>query len=62
MKTNYEFLNIHLNNGKTALDKQRNKEKLQIAEAIKARRITEIQCGAYGIVPLHSKFLARKPK
>ena len=45
----YEYLNIYLiNKPKTPLDKQQNKNNLQLAESIKSKRELEIKNGLYG--------------
>jgi integrase len=45
----YEYLNLYLiDKAKTPLDKQQNKDTLQLAESIKAKRELEIKNGLYG--------------
>ena len=45
----YEYLNLYLvDKPKTPIDKQHNKETLQLANSIKAKRELEIQNGIYG--------------
>ena len=45
----YEYLNLYLiDNPKTPIDKQQNKDTLQLAESIKAKRELEIKNGLYG--------------
>jgi integrase len=45
----YEYLNLYLiDNAKTPLDKQHNKDTLQLAESIKSKRELEIKNGLYG--------------
>jgi integrase len=45
----YEYLNLYLiDNPKTPIDKQHNKDTLQLAESIKAKRELEIKNGLYG--------------
>jgi integrase/recombinase XerD len=45
----YEYLNLYLiDKPKTTIDKQQNKETLQLAESIKAKRELEIKNGLYG--------------
>ncbi len=45
----YEYLNLYLvDKPKTPIDKQQNKEILQLAESIKAKRELEIKNGLYG--------------
>lgn len=49
--TRREFLGLYLyNKAKTPVDKQQNKETLQLAENIKAQRQLEIQKGDYGFL------------
>jgi integrase len=46
---NYEYLNLYLiDKPKTPIDKQNNKDTLQLAESIKAKRELEIKNGLYG--------------
>ncbi len=47
-KREYEFLKLYLVNEKTPLDRERNKETLKTAQAIKGQRQIEIQNGEYG--------------
>ena len=47
-KRDYEFLKLYLNPEKTKADKERNKQTLQLANSIKAKRTVEIQNGVYG--------------
>ena len=47
-KREYEYLKLYLTNGKSAAEKQKDKETLQFANSIKAKRIVEIQNGEYG--------------
>lgn len=47
-KREYEFLKLYLIPEKTKRDKEKNKETLQLAEAIKSQRIVDIQNGAFG--------------
>ena len=45
----YEYLNLYLiDSPKTPTDKQANKETLELAESIKAKRVIEIKNGHYG--------------
>lgn len=46
----YEYLKLYLTNGKTAVEKQKDKEILQFANSVKAKRIVEIQNGEYGFI------------
>lgn len=45
----YEFLKLYLIPEKTKVDKQNNQQTLQLANAIKAQRIIELQNGRYGL-------------
>lgn len=47
-KRSYEFLHLYLVPEKTKADKEKNRETLQLANSIKAKRIVEIQNGEYG--------------
>lgn len=47
-KRSYEFLNLYLIPEKTRADKEKNRETMQLAEAIKAQKIVEIQNGRFG--------------
>lgn len=47
-KREYEFLKLYLIPEKTKRDKEKNKETLQLAEAIRSQRIVDIQNGAFG--------------
>lgn len=47
-KRDYEFLKLYLVPETTKQDKERNRETLRLAEAIKALRIVDIQSGRYG--------------
>ncbi len=44
----YEYLKLYLIPERTPQDKARNRETLQLAEAVKAKRIIELQNGRYG--------------
>lgn len=44
----YEFLKLYLIPEKTKADKDKNRQTLQLAEAIKSKRIVELQNGEYG--------------
>ena len=48
-KRKYEFLKLYLIPEKTKDDKQKNKQTLLLANAIKANRIVELQSGKYGL-------------
>jgi integrase len=56
-RRSYEYLNIYLTTGKSAVDKQQNKEKVRLAQTITAHRVLEIQNGVFGLVPEHKKSL-----
>lgn len=47
-KRTYEYLKLYLVPEKTREDKQKNKETLKLAEAIRAKRVVELQNGEYG--------------
>ena len=47
-KRTYEFLKLYLVSGSTKADKAKNQQTLQLAEAIKAKRIVEYQNGEFG--------------
>lgn len=47
-KRSYEFLNLYLIPENTRADKEKNRETMQLAEAIKAQKIVEIQNGRFG--------------
>lgn len=47
-KRSYEYLNLHLIPEETRSDKTKNKETLRLAEAIRAKRVVEVQNGLYG--------------
>lgn len=53
-KRRYEFLRLYLIPEKTKADKDRNKETLRVATAVKSQRIVEIQSGEYGFGPKNS--------
>lgn len=53
---NYEFLKLYLiGKPKTQGEKQRNKETLELAQAIKAKRIVALQHNSHGFTPKSSK-------
>lgn len=57
----YEYLKMYLVPEKTKADKEKNRQTLQLAEAIKAKRIVEFQNGEYGFnagFKLDTNFLA----
>lgn len=47
-KRSYEYLKMYLIPEKTKADKDKNKETLRLAEAIKAKRIVELRNGEFG--------------
>jgi len=47
-KRSYEYLKLYLIPEQTRADKTKNRETLKLAEAIRAKRLVEIQNGAYG--------------
>lgn len=47
-KRKYEFLKLYLIPEHSRTDKEKNKQTMQLAEAIKARRIVELRNGEYG--------------
>ncbi len=47
-KRDYEFLRMYLIPEKTKADKERNRQTLQLANSVKAKRIIEMQNGVYG--------------
>lgn len=49
-KREYEFLKLYLTNGTSSAAKQKDKETLQFAQSIKAKRIVELQNGEYGFL------------
>lgn len=48
-KREYEFLKMYLVPEKTRIDKEVNKQTMQLANAVKAKRIVELQTGEYGM-------------
>ena len=57
----YEFLNLYLIPEKTRKDKEKNKETLKLADAIRAKRVVELQNGRWGFdaaYKLDTNFLA----
>ena len=50
-KRNYEFLKLYLIPERNSSDKAKNKETLQLAEAIKAKIIVDIQNETFGFKP-----------
>lgn len=47
-KRSYEFLNLYLVPEKTRADKEKNKETLKLADAVRAQRVVEFQNGRFG--------------
>jgi hypothetical protein len=47
----YEYLKMYLIPERTRADKAKNQETLQLAEAIKAKRIVELRNGEFGFNP-----------
>jgi len=47
-KRSYEFLNLYLVPEKTRADKEKNKETLKLADAVRAQRVVELQNGRFG--------------
>lgn len=47
-KREYEFLKLYLIPEKTKADREANRQTLQLANSIKARRIVEVQNGEHG--------------
>lgn len=47
-KRSYEYLHLYLTNGKSREDKERDRKTLLLAEAIRAKRVVEVQNGRYG--------------
>lgn len=47
-KRSYEYLKLYLIPEQTRADKTKNRETLKLAEAIRAKRLVEVQNGAYG--------------
>lgn len=50
-RRSYEFLKLYLVPEKSRADKERNRQTLQLANAIKAKRIVEAQSNAHGFAP-----------
>lgn len=47
-KRSYEYLNLYLVPEKTRADKEKNKETLKLADAVRAQRVVEFQNGRFG--------------
>lgn len=47
-KRSYEYLKMYLVPGSSKADKEKNRQTLQLAEAVKAKRIVDLQNGEYG--------------
>ena len=54
----YEYLKLYLVPEKTKRDREANKQTMQLAEAIKAKRIVELQSGRYGFKENKNKVYA----
>jgi integrase/recombinase XerD len=51
----YEFLNIHLVKAKTPAEAEKNKEKLKMAEGVRAKRELELSADEYNYTPAFKK-------
>lgn len=47
-KRTYEFLKMHLIPERTRADRERNRETLKLADAIRAKRVVELRNGQFG--------------
>ena len=47
-KRSYEYLNLYLVPEKTRADKEKNKDTLRLADAVRAQRVVEFQNGRFG--------------
>ena len=47
-RRSYEYLKLYLVQEKTRSDKEKNRQTLQLAEAIRAKRVVELRNGQYG--------------
>jgi len=47
----YEYLHLYLREEKNRIDKETNKETLRLAEAIRAKRVVELQNNRFGFTP-----------
>lgn len=54
-KRSYEYLHLYLTNGKSRDDKERDRKTLQLAEAIRAKRVVEVQNGRFGFTTGNGK-------
>lgn len=55
-KRHYEFLKLYLVPARTRADKDANRQTMMLAEAVKAKRVIEVQNGRFGFdVPRHKK-------
>lgn len=52
-RRSYEYLKLYLVPERNAQDKQKNRETLQLAEAIKSKRIVDLQNGRFGFEDAH---------
>ena len=56
-KREYEFLKLYLIPEKTKADREANRQTLQLANSIKARRIVEVQNGEHGLSLIHISYV-----
>lgn len=49
-KRKYEFLKLYLNEARTAPERELNRQTLEIAEAVRSKRLLEIHNGVFGLV------------
>lgn len=54
-KRTYEYLNLYLVPEDTRASKTKNRETLRLAEAVRAKRIVELQNGKYGFDKAYGK-------
>lgn len=54
-KRSYDYLKLYLVPEKTREDKQKNKETMKLAEAIRAKRVVELQNGEFGFKSPHKE-------
>lgn len=47
-KRSYEYLKLYLIEEKTKADREKNRQTMQLAEAIRGKRLVELQNGEYG--------------
>jgi site-specific recombinase XerD len=53
-KRSYEYLHLYLIPEKTRADKEKNRETMKFADAIRAKRVVELQNGRFGFCGIHS--------